>query len=106
MVSLDYDLNADALYVRVCDSATVTRTDEIDSGTLVDLDDTGAVVGIEVVSPGRPWPLSEILARYTVPSDVRTQLCAYFPQTGHSDRRAPFSDPTPTAPAAPQPIPA
>ncbi len=61
-----YDQNADALDIRLREGATVARTEQIDSGTLIDLDQDGDVIAIEVVRPARRWPLSEILERFTV----------------------------------------
>lgn len=64
-----YDSDADALYITIAESA-VARTDEVDSGTLVDVDIRGAVVGIEVLRPSRRWPLDEIASRYGLDADV------------------------------------
>jgi uncharacterized protein YuzE len=46
----------------------VDRTVEIDSGTLVDLDAGGQVIGIEVINPLRAWPLEEVLSRFSIHS--------------------------------------
>jgi uncharacterized protein YuzE len=79
MIRQSYDLDADALYIRLT-SRKVARTAEIDAGTLVNLDADSAIVGIEVLQPARKWPLDEILARFTVNEDDATQLRAYFAQ--------------------------
>ena len=65
MIRQSYDLDADALYIRLT-SRKVARTAEIDAGTLVNLDADGGIVGIEVLQLARKWPLDEILARFTV----------------------------------------
>lgn len=80
MIQQTFDLDANALYVRLSDQP-VARTVQIDEGTLVDLDDKGAVVGIEVIQPQRTWPLGEILRRFQIPADQANELRAYFPQT-------------------------
>jgi uncharacterized protein YuzE len=78
MIRQSYDLDANALYITVTD-LPIARTTQIDPGTLVDLDADGGVVGIEVISPERSWPLGEILARFGVGSEDAGQLEAYFP---------------------------
>lgn len=83
MISRNYDPEADALYVKLSDSR-VARTLGVDSGTLVDLDDTDALVGIEVIRPERPWPLEEILTRFTVSGKQASDLRQHFPQLAHT----------------------
>jgi uncharacterized protein YuzE len=63
MTMLKYDADVDALYASIR-SFPVCRTIEIDDGTNVDVDTAGHVVGIEVLNPGRIWPLAAILRRY------------------------------------------
>jgi uncharacterized protein YuzE len=82
---LDYDLDADALYIAVHEG-TVARTVEIDDETLVDLDADGLLVGIEVVSFRRAWPLNAILDRYDVPAEDAKQLIHLFPVRGATER--------------------
>ncbi len=55
---IEYDADVDALYVRLRIGLTA-RTLEIDTGTLVDLDETGLALGVEVLRPARRWPLDE-----------------------------------------------
>lgn len=55
-----YDRDADALYIRLLDRDHVVRSVEIDSGTLVDFNEHGSVVGIELIHPSRQWPIEEI----------------------------------------------
>jgi uncharacterized protein YuzE len=76
-IRLKYDLNAGALYIRLSD-AEVARTCEAGGNAAVDLDASGAAVGIEVRSAAQPWPLAEILASYTIPADQGTLLTSYF----------------------------
>jgi uncharacterized protein YuzE len=85
MIRQNYDLDADALYINVT-GGKVARTVEIDKGTLVDLDAAGVLVGIEVISPQRSWPVEEILARFEASAEDAAQLRAYFvgPLAPHS----------------------
>lgn len=62
-VNFSYDDTADALYIQVAGSL-VARTHQIDAGTMVDVDNFGKVVGIEVLQPARDWPLKEIQSRF------------------------------------------
>ena len=62
---LNYDTEADALDVRIAEGI-VARTEEIETGTLVDLDEHGRLLSIEVIRPARRWPLELILSRYDV----------------------------------------
>lgn len=104
MIQQAYDLDANALYVRLTDRA-VARTVQIDEGTLVDLDDSGAVVGIEVIQPERVWPLNEILDSYNIPADQASELRAYFLRTPTLNQSwaypAPIAARTTTQPAHP-----
>jgi uncharacterized protein YuzE len=63
-MKVEYDQQADALYIELNGAAEVARTVEIDPGTLVDLDTDGRLLGVEVIRPARPWPLDEILSQF------------------------------------------
>jgi uncharacterized protein YuzE len=76
-MKLEYDLNAGALYIRLSD-ADIARTAEAGDNAAVDLDAHGGVVGIEVISVGYPWPVSDILATYSIPSQDESEIRAYF----------------------------
>ena len=81
-VTLKYDASVDALYVSL-HSARVHRTIEIDDGTNVDVDTMGHVVGIEVIHPGRIWPLATILRRYSdITDEEAATLIGACPFTG------------------------
>ncbi|MFG3441580.1 DUF2283 domain-containing protein [Nonomuraea sp. NPDC047897] len=82
---LSYDLDADALYIYISD-APVTKTVEIDDETMVDLDSNGELVGIEVITIDRIWPLDEVLRRFRVSEEDVRQLRALFP-VGEGVRR-------------------
>ena len=62
-MNFSYDDTADALYIQVAGSL-VAQTHQIDPGTMVDVDQFGRVVGIEVLQPARDWPLEEIKSRF------------------------------------------
>ena len=95
MIRQSYDLTANALYITVTDR-NIARTAEVDTGTLVDLDATGSIVGIEVIAPERCWPLAEILDRFDVAAEDAEQLRAYF--------RHPTQLAVPAHPALPVPV--
>jgi uncharacterized protein YuzE len=76
-MKLEYDLNAGALYIRLSD-AEIARTAEAGDNAAVDLDASGGVVGIEVISVGYPWPLTDILATYSVPPAEAAEIRSYF----------------------------
>lgn len=86
-----YDHDADALYIEMSDSP-VARTRQFDEGTIVDLDECGEVVGIEVLHPARDWPLDEIKASFRLGADntaILDSLCGNTPEPG----RYPFAIP-------------
>lgn len=89
MISASLDTVADALYLQIR-RGRVARTEELDSGTLVDLDTYGDPLGIEVIHPGRAWPLDEFLQRYNVSDYVRSLLLPFAPASAvavqHSTR--------------------
>lgn len=90
VIRQSYDMNVSALYITIRDG-DVDHTDELEAGTLVDLDSEGALLGIEVLRPGRAWPLEDILDHYPVAEEEAKQLRAYFPQAS-SARRQPDAD--------------
>lgn len=93
MISQRYDLDAGALYIKLTERhRQVARTAQLDSGTMVDLDSDGYVLGIEVIQPGRDWPLSEILDRFTVADYDAAELRAYF---AHPAQLLPPDHPSP-----------
>lgn len=89
MISQTYDLDADALYIELYDRV-VARTVQIDSGTLVDLDAAGMLLGIEVIHPQRRWPLGAIIERFGIDAEDARELNTYFPMVAQT---SPPSDP-------------
>ena len=82
MISWSYDPEAGALYItlrELADGEHVTRTTEIDPGTMVDEDAEGKILGIEVLSPSRPWPLPEILRRWQISDEDQVMMFYAYP---------------------------
>jgi uncharacterized protein YuzE len=73
-----YDIDADALYITLAEG-TVARTAVIDDGCNVDLDADGKLLGIEVLNPGRAWPLLAILKGCEISDDDATMLITCYP---------------------------
>lgn len=91
-VQIAHDLDADALYITLSDEP-VARTVDIEDCTMVDLDADGNLVGIEVISPRRSWPLQKITQAYEIEDDDAAMLKELY--GGHSDARAEQVSPAP-----------
>jgi uncharacterized protein YuzE len=78
---ISYDQAANALYIFLSDTQAVQGV-EMDGGTIVDLDAQGGIRGIEVINPGRAWPLDEVLERFDVGVDDALALRALWPGEG------------------------
>lgn len=76
-VHYTYDEQADALYI-VVQEGLVARSIEIDEMTLVDVDDQGQALGIEMLAPARAWPLDS-LRDVGVPGFVLDWMAAMQP---------------------------
>jgi uncharacterized protein YuzE len=59
-----YDSSADALYIYLRRDAEVTRSVLVDDGRVVDFDESGKVVGIEVLAPSAGFELEDIIERF------------------------------------------
>jgi uncharacterized protein YuzE len=88
-MKFQYDQEADALMITIKDGL-VARTEMVDSGTLLDLDQQGTLLGIEVIRPARDWPLDEILSRYEMSEADSQALRALWRAEGGEDTRYPF----------------
>ena len=86
-----YDHDADALYIEMSDSP-VARTRQFDEGTIVDLDESGEVVGIEVLRPARDWPLEQIKSSFSLEKSTTAILDSLW-GTAHVQRPYPFTKP-------------
>lgn len=71
-MKFEYDQEADALYIRL-GTGLVDRTISIETGTLADVDEHGALVGIEVIRPARPLPVETLAERFQL-GDDQTQI--------------------------------
>ena len=78
-----FDQQADALYIEVA-PRLVARTVEFDPGTMLDVDEAGTLIGIEIIRPARDWHLQAILDRYPINEDDTLQLLSIW-QRGSSD---------------------
>jgi len=102
-VTLEYDLDVGALYIRFA-QLPIATTKEFGDNANVDLDAAGRVVGIEVISAAHRWPLIEILAAYELESADLAQLRAYFVPSsisGATGQR--LQEPLPVVEAEPTP---
>lgn len=61
-----YSRTADALYIEFVTDAIVDRTEQLDNGTLVDLDAGGRVTGIEILQPARLWPVEDTIRQFRI----------------------------------------
>lgn len=76
-MALEYDLDAGALYIRLC-GGEVARTRQLDDNTLADLDEAGNVLGVEVVAIDYPWAMADVLQMDGIPAAAKAQMLAYF----------------------------
>ena len=93
-MTFDYDQEADALDITLGEGI-VARTKEVEPGTLVDVDEHGNVIAIELIRPRRKWPLEEILAEFEIDDDDAAILRSLW----HADKPYPFAEPAPLAAA-------
>jgi uncharacterized protein YuzE len=75
---IEWDAEADALYICVRDG-NVARTAELGTNCHVDVSMSGELIGIEVLSPGAPWPLAEIITTYGLGEDEAHMLMSAYP---------------------------
>jgi uncharacterized protein YuzE len=54
-----FDQQADALYVRL-DESPVVESEEVRPGVMLDLDQRGEIVGIEILRVGQRLPTAEL----------------------------------------------
>ena len=90
---LTYDNESDGLYVSLRDGVSIDRTEQIDPGTLIDVDRSGEIVGIEVLRPARAWPLDEVVSRFHMSDHDALLLRSVFEPSVPNERRYPFCRP-------------
>ena len=67
------DEKTDALYIYL-DDTRPAATRQIEQGTIVDLDGSGRLIGIEVICRHRAWPVEQILGAYPLSEADETRL--------------------------------
>lgn len=83
-----YSTEADALYIELESAKTVARTVEVSSGCLVDLDEAGHPLGIELIHPSRSYlALAKVVSIWPLDRQ-RAQLLAYPYQSLTPRRRS------------------
>ena len=58
-MKIEYDREVDALYVRLQEKY-VARTVEVEEGLNLDLDDSGKLIGLEILDATERYPLADI----------------------------------------------
>lgn len=88
-MTFHYDHEADALEISFDNEAIVARTVQLDPGTLVDVDESGDIVAIEVIRPMRRWPLEEVFERFAVSDEDASVLKSLWAD----EKPYPFAEP-------------
>lgn len=78
MIFVEIDTAVDAGYIRVSD-AKVTSTSEFSESIVVDLDEYGRVVGIEVLELGCTLPVGDLTTRYHLTDEAIAVLRSIRP---------------------------
>lgn len=58
-MKIEYDKEIDALYIRIQEKY-VAKTQEIEEGINIDLDEEGKLIGIEIIGAKERYPLKDI----------------------------------------------
>jgi uncharacterized protein YuzE len=74
-ITVDIDTEIGAAYVKLGD-AKIVRTVEHTDDIMVDLDELGMVVGIEILDLSVPVPLDELVAQHHIKSTTLARLLA------------------------------
>lgn len=61
---ITYDSSVDAAYIYLCEDPEVARSVVIDEQRVVDLDEGGEVVGIEILEASSGFELNDIVERF------------------------------------------
>lgn len=80
-IKIDVDPTVNAAYITLSDEEVV-RTVELNDGIMVDLDNMGVVVGIEVLSIDTELPLQRLKDEFHVHSSVVHMLYMLRPSIG------------------------
>lgn len=85
---ISYDESSDAVYISLgLADRLVSRTEQLDAGTLVDLDAHGNLIGIEVIQPARHWPIDKVVEQFGLAPDAAEALQDFW----RNDRPFPFA---------------
>ena len=68
-MKIEYDDDVDALYIRI-QNKEVFRTREIEEGVNVDLDEQGAVIGLEIIGAAERYDRNDIF-------NIATEILAW-----------------------------
>ncbi len=68
-----FDTDADALYVYLAEGSPAGQVPMPD-GTVVDVDETGRPVGVEVLRPWAEWDIDAVVERFQVDDDTAAGL--------------------------------
>ncbi len=59
----EYDTDVDALYIKLKDQGLIDKQLETEDGTIIDVDNHGRPIGLEIISPGTMWSIDTIEKR-------------------------------------------
>ncbi len=96
--TITVDPAVDACYISLS-SNPVEQTEEFSEDVLVDLDEYGVAVGIEVLSMTATFPLTDLCSKLHIHSRDESFLATLLPTLGHSLRFTVSSAPDPTVKA-------
>jgi uncharacterized protein YuzE len=75
-VRYSYDTEAGALYIYVHDEIPIKSQVEMPDGVVVDVGPDGQLVGVEVLSPDRPWDIQAVVDRFSLTPDEGDDIAA------------------------------
>ncbi|MCY4524043.1 MAG: DUF2283 domain-containing protein [Halobacteriovoraceae bacterium] len=59
-MNIRFDEESDVIYIRLDDSKKITDSEEVQSGIVLDFDDKGGVIGIEILGVKKHIPLDQL----------------------------------------------
>ncbi|WP_153111058.1 DUF2283 domain-containing protein [Propionivibrio limicola] len=59
----DYDPEVDALYIRLNETKKIIESEEVQPGIILDFDDNGTVIGVEVLNASKRESSPEPIAK-------------------------------------------
>lgn len=85
-ITIEMDEVADAAYMKFGSDRPVARTEEFSEAIMVDLDEFGVAIGIEVLELETPLPIDELNHRYHIPSEAADLLRVIVQRASESNR--------------------